>query len=142
MEYKYKLLGKNVASSKNSKMKTRWGLINSEVVMKYYEWIGQAIKPIKDDLVKEISEMGYPIKFHFFYHRDSTRRFDYANAVQVLADFFQKEGILEDDDADHFIPVFDGYDVVPYIVKVDGKKKSKVRDESLSGVEFYLEKVL
>lgn len=147
MEYKYKLLGKNVASSKNSKIKTRHGLINSKVAQEYYKWVEEAIQPIKEELCNEIKEIGYPIKFHFFYHRDSERHFDYANVVQILADFFQKEGILEDDDADHFIPVFDGYDIVPEdkIQKINpnGKKVYlKKRRVSESGVEFFLEKAL
>ena len=126
MEYKYKLIGKNVASSKNSKQYVGHGLlINSKTAMEYYKWIETAILPIRKELVAEIKELGYPLEFHFFYHRDSKRHFDYANVVQILADFFQQANILEDDDADHFIPVFDGYDVT---------------DKKQSGVEFYITK--
>ena len=124
--YKYKLLGMNVASSKNAKRlitKPFPRLINSELAMQYYDFVIPLLEQLKPELLNDMSTKQMPYKFHFFYKRKDKRHFDYANVVQILADAFQKTGILEDDDMDHFIPVFDGYEV----------------DKDNPGVEFYIE---
>lgn len=108
---KFELLGKNVASSKNSKRIVRNHLINSELVMKYYDYVLPLLEEMKPAIMAEIENKPLPLYFHFFYIRKDHRHWDFANMVQVLADAFQKVGILEDDDVDHFIPVFDGYTV-------------------------------
>lgn len=53
----------------------------------------------------------YPLKLHLFIYRKTKRKFDYVNIVQNLFDCMQASGWLPDDDADHLIPIFDGYDV-------------------------------
>lgn len=53
----------------------------------------------------------YPLKVHLFIYRKTKRRFDYVNLVQNLFDCMQMAEWLPDDDADHLIPVFDGYSV-------------------------------
>ena len=85
----YELIGMNVASSKNSKRIVRGRLINSKLAMDYYNFVIPKLEYIRKD----------------------RRHFDYCNVVQILADAFQKVGILEDDDMNHFVPVFDGYEV-------------------------------
>lgn len=111
MNYKYNILGLNVASSKNAKRIVRGRLINSKLAMEYYDFIIPILEQLKPEILEELSNKELPYKFHFYYIRKDHRHFDYANVVQILADAFQKVGILEDDDMDHFIPVFDGYEV-------------------------------
>lgn len=53
----------------------------------------------------------YPFKVHLFIYRKTKRRFDYVNLSQNLFDCMQMAEWLPDDDADHLIPVFDGYSV-------------------------------
>lgn len=106
----FELRGINVASSKNSKRICRGRLINSQLAIDYYKWCLPILEEMKDEILKEINDR-FPAKFHFYYYRKDKRHFDYANMVQILADAFQKVGILEDDDAKHFIPVFEGYEV-------------------------------
>lgn len=120
---KYQLLGMNVASSKNSKRIVRGRLINSKLAMDYYNFVIPLLEQMKPELLKDLQTKEMPYRFHFFYTRKDHRHFDYANVVQVLADALQKVGILEDDDMDHFVPVFDGYKV----------------DKESPGVEFYIE---
>ena len=43
------------------------------------------------------------VKFHFV--RDSRRKFDFHNAVQIIADLLVAHGFLEDDNMDYFIPM-------------------------------------
>ena len=43
------------------------------------------------------------VQFHFV--RDSKRKFDFQNAVQIIADLLVAHDFIEDDDMDNFIPV-------------------------------------
>lgn len=119
----YELIGMNVASSKNSKRIVRGRLINSKLAMDYYNFVIPKLEEMKPELMEDLANKEMPYKFHFYYIRKDRRHFDYCNVVQILADAFQKTGILEDDDMDHFIPVFDGYKV----------------DKENCGVQFYIE---
>jgi hypothetical protein len=47
----------------------------------------------------------FPIVVGFHFVRDSNRRWDFHNAVQILADLFVAHGFLPDDDVEHLIPV-------------------------------------
>lgn len=111
LSYPYQLLGMNVASSKNSKRIVRGRLINSKLAMDYYDFVIPKLEEMKEQILEDLSNKKAPYIFRFYYVRKDKRHFDYANLVQILADAFQKVGILEDDDMDHFIPMFDGYEV-------------------------------
>lgn len=119
----YQIRGLNVASSKNSKRIVRGRLINSKLAMDYYDFVMPILEQLKPEILADLTIKPAPYKFHFYYYRKDHRHFDYANLVQILADAFQKAGILEDDDMEHFIPVFDGYTV----------------DKENPGVQFYIE---
>lgn len=111
MSYPYQLLGMNVASSKNSKRIVRGRLINSKLAMNYYNFVIPKLTEMKEIILADLANKQAPYVFRFYYIRKDKRHFDYCNVVQILADAFQKVGILEDDDMDHFIPMFDGYEV-------------------------------
>ena len=121
--YNYRLIGLNVPSSKNSKRIVRGRLINNQLTMDYYKFVIPKLEEMKDELLKELASKEKPYRFHFFYSRKDKRHFDYINVCQVIADALQKVGILEDDDMDNFIPVFDGYTV----------------DKNRPGVIFYVQ---
>lgn len=100
----------NVPSSKNSRLWTGYMLIASKPVRKYiadteYEWMAN-----KSKFLKMIEGLTPPYKIHFKFIRDSKRRFDYANAVQVIQDLMVKHQWIEDDNADYLVPVFDDYE--------------------------------
>ena len=61
----------------------------------------------------QISMLGkrFPVRIKFMIYRQSHRIFDYINIIQNLCDCIVKEGLLPDDDAKHFIPVFEEYRV-------------------------------
>ena len=86
MDYKYKLLGLNVASSKNSKRIVRGRLINSKLAMDYYNFAIPKLEAMKTELAEDIASKQMPYRFHFFYIRRDKRHFDYCNVVQILAD--------------------------------------------------------
>lgn len=52
-----------------------------------------------------------PYRIHFKIYRQTRRRFDYVNIVQGLLDAMTKSGLIEDDNADILIPVFEPYEV-------------------------------
>lgn len=55
-----------------------------------------------------------PYRLHFKIYRQTKRRFDYVNIVQGILDSLVKSGLLEDDNADILIPVFEPYEVDKY----------------------------
>lgn len=61
----------------------------------------------------------YPLSVCFFIHRKTRRRWDWINIVQGISDLMQTAGWLPDDDAEHYTPVFIGYDVDPKNPRVD-----------------------
>lgn len=100
-------------SSKNSKLKTRHGIISSKLTRDYVAWATPILETLTPQWQEAVEGKTAPLQVGFYFHRDSRRRFDYINVVQVLADLFQAVGWLEDDDASHFVPVFLGYDITP-----------------------------
>ena len=86
MDYRYKLLGLNVASSKNSKRIVRGRLINSKLAMDYYNFVMPKLEEMKAELIADMASKQMPYRFHFFYIRRDKRHFDYCNVVQILAD--------------------------------------------------------
>ncbi len=100
----------NVPSSKNSKQWIGKHLINSKTVTKYlkeYEiqWITN-----KNKFIKMIKDKATPYRIHFKFIRDSKRRFDYHNIVQLPCDLMTKHGWIQDDNADNIIPIFEEYE--------------------------------
>lgn len=111
----------NVPSLKNSKIKTRKGIFPSKTVMKYLREMGvqkysvskqivvgyktrenkfAQYKQFFDKLDKSVPNV---IEFHFV--RNSKHKFDFHNAVQIIADLMVAHGYIEDDNMDYFIPM-------------------------------------
>ena len=111
----------NVPSLKNSKIATTKGVFMSKTCRRYLQkigvksysasrkevvgyknrpnWFEQAMVMLRQGLT---GKPPYRIDFHFV--RDSKRRFDFLNAVQILADLMVAHRVIEDDDMDNFIP--------------------------------------
>jgi hypothetical protein len=99
----------NVPSSKNSKriagpIKKRI-LINSELVMEYKG----AVVPFFIDNASSVRQMitgkSFPLIIRFTFVRDSKRRFDFPNAVQILLDLMQEYMWIPDDSMDYVLPI-------------------------------------
>ena len=60
----------------------------------FRESVGNYFKDIK-----------YPAEIGFHFVRDTKRKFDFHNAVQIIADLLVAHECIEDDDMTHFIPV-------------------------------------
>ena len=56
------------------------------------------------DLAKHIEAKQKPVRMGFHFIRDSKRKFDYINAMQIILDLLTAHGVIEDDDCDTVIP--------------------------------------
>lgn len=113
----------NTPSSKNSKVKGANGIFSSKVVKKYLgnlgiqrysvgrkEVTGYKTRPNKFEelrplFLEAIKDKEYPIKVGFHFVRDSKRKCDFHNIVQIIADLMVAHDFIEDDNMDCLIPV-------------------------------------
>ena len=111
----------NVPSLKNSKIKTTRGVFASKTVRKYLQKQGIVKYSVREKTVTGyktrdnefaknrkffrpimIGEPPYKIGFHFV--RGSKHKFDFHNAVQILADIMVAHDFIPEDDMDNLIP--------------------------------------
>ena len=113
----------NVPSLKNSKIATTKGVFMSKTCKRYLqklgvksysasrrEVVGYKTMPnlfenrvaVLRGFLSEFRKPPYRVDFHFV--RDSKRKFDFINAVQILADLMVAHRVIADDDMDNFIP--------------------------------------
>lgn len=114
----------NVPSSKNSKVKTSSGVFNSPAVSKYIRSIGiQAFsssrKTVKGyvsknrpnifesfredfEAMKEGKE--YPLLIGFHQVRNSKRKFDFSNSIELIQDLLTAHDFIEDDNVEFVFP--------------------------------------
>lgn len=112
MKQQIELIGLNVPSKKNSKIITKSKRVISSKLVQYYErWCSPILKQQLPTWQKMIQNKSLPLKVSFYFYRDSKRKWDFVNIVQVLADLMQKEGYLVDDDTKNFIPLYAGEEV-------------------------------
>lgn len=113
MKQQIELIGQNVPSKKNSKIITKSKRVISSKLVQYYErWATPRLKEQLPTWQKMIQNKPLPLKVSFYFYRDSKRKWDFVNIVQVIADLMQKEGYLIDDDTKNFIPLYAGEQVV------------------------------
>lgn len=114
MKQQIELIGLNVPSKKNSKIITKSKRVISSKLVQYYErWATPRLKEQLPTWQQMIQNKPLPLKVSFYFFRDSKRKWDFINIVQVIADIMQKEGYLIDDDTKNFIPLYKGEEVVP-----------------------------
>ena len=112
MKQQIELIGQNVPSKKNSKIITKSKRVISSKLVQYYErWATPRLKEQLPTWQEMIQNKPLPLKVSFYFYRDSKRKWDFVNIVQVLADLMQKEVYLNDDDTKNFIPLYIGEEV-------------------------------
>lgn len=115
----------NVPSSKNNKIRTRWG--GMMVSKATQDWVKKS-KPYfvlyKNSFLQSIEKKSPPYKISFKFIRGTKQQFDYVNPLQTIQDMmtgsfdFKKESIasiasrtwLPDDNADVILPSFEPYE--------------------------------
>lgn len=112
MKQQIKLIGQNVPSKKNSKIITKSKRVISSKLVQYYErWATPLLKQQLPTWQQMIQNKPLPLKVSFYFYRDSKRKWDFVNIIQIIADLMQKEGYLIDDDTKNFIPLYKGEEV-------------------------------
>lgn len=112
MKQQIKLIGQNVPSKKNSKIITKSKRVISSKLVQYYErWATPLLKQQLPIWQQMIQNKPLPLKVSFYFYRDSKRKWDFVNIIQIIADLMQKEGYLIDDDTKNFIPLYKGEEV-------------------------------
>jgi len=100
----------NTASSKNGKQWTGEILISSPLVQKYKLLTKKYFtnEELKNKFLSMQKGKRKPYKIGFYLVRDSRRRWDFHNIVQLPFDLMVEYGWLEDDNTKVCIPVFLG----------------------------------
>ena len=120
----------NVPSSKNSRINTKNGSFASKTVKAYLNSLGiqsyssskklvkgyvnkpNLIENLREDFLKQTSGKQLPLEIGFHFVRDSRRKFDFHNIVQVVLDLLTASDFIIDDNMDC---------VIPFALKRDGK---------------------
>ena len=120
----------NVPSSKNSRINTKHGSFASKTVKTYLNSLGiqsyssskklvkgyvnkpNLIENLREDFLKQTSGKQLPLEIGFHFVRDSRRKFDFHNIVQVVLDLLTASDFIIDDNMDC---------VIPFALKRDGK---------------------
>ena len=129
----------NVPSSKNSRINTTKGSFASKTVKSYLNSLGiqsyssskklvkgyvnkpNLIESLKEDFLKQTSGKELPLEIGFHFIRDSKRKFDFHNIVQVVLDLMTAHDIIIDDNMDC---------VIPFALKMDSKFYSVNKENS------------
>ena len=120
----------NVPSSKNSRINTKHGSFASKTVKAYLNSLGiqsyssskkivkgyvnkpNVIEGLRESFLKQTEGKELPLEIGFHFVRDSRRKFDFHNIVQVVLDLLTASDFIIDDNMDC---------VIPFALKRDGK---------------------
>ncbi len=112
----------NVPSSKNSRINTKHGSFARKTVKAYLNNLGiqsyssskktvkgyvnkpNLIENLREDFLDQTSGKQLPLEIGFHFVRDSKRKFDFHNIVQVILDLMTASDIIIDDNMDCVIP--------------------------------------
>jgi Holliday junction resolvase RusA-like endonuclease len=112
----------NVPSSKNSRINTKHGSFASKTVKSYLNSLGiqsyssskklvkgyvnkpNLIENLREDFVNQTNGKQLPLEIGFHFIRDSKRKFDFHNIVQVVLDLMTAHNLIIDDNMDCVIP--------------------------------------
>lgn len=120
----------NVPSSKNSRINTKHGSFASKTVKTYLNNLGiqsyssskklvkgyvnkpNLIENLRESFLNQTSGKQLPLEIGFHFVRDSKRKFDFHNIVQVILDLLTAHDIIIDDNMDC---------VIPFALKIDSR---------------------
>ena len=112
-------------SSKNSRQiflnKTtgRRYVVKSKVAQLDEVELCNKLKNIKTAFTTVLKYKFKPYNIKFKIYRQTHRRFDYINIIQNLCDCMVKVGLLDDDNANELLPIFEPYQVDPIKPRVE-----------------------
>jgi len=112
-------------SSKNSrqiylnKYTGRRYVVKSEAAQADEVELCNKLQNIKGQFKTVVKSKIKPLHIKFKIYRQTKRRFDYINIIQNLCDCMVKCGLIEDDNANEILPVFEEYSVDPLKPRVE-----------------------
>lgn len=115
----------NVPSLKNSKIKTGRGIFASPTVSKYLRTVGiqsfssrkkevkgyvdksrpNVIESFREDVARMCIGKENPLFIGFHQVRNSKRKFDFGNSIELIQDLFTAHDFIEDDNVEYVFPV-------------------------------------
>lgn len=99
------ILEGNTPSSKNSKIKTRWGgVIKNKNTLTWEKETEKTFVELKDDFLEAIKEKQKPYHIYFSFVRKSKHEADFINLCQAVFDNMVKHKWLEDDNMSEVLP--------------------------------------
>ena len=129
----------NVPSSKNSRINTKHGSFASKTVKAYLNSLGiqsyssskkivkgyvnkpNVIEGLRESFLKQTEGKELPLEIGFHFVRDSKRKFDFHNIIQVVLDLLTAHDIIIDDNMDC---------VIPFALKIESKFYSVNKEQS------------
>lgn len=112
-------------SSKNSrqiffnKATGRRYVVKSDVARQDEMELCNKLLNIKKQFLAVIKYKDKPLRIVFKIYRQTKRRFDYTNIIANFCDCMVKVGLIEDDNANELLPVFEPYEVDPLKPRVE-----------------------
>ena len=104
-----------VPSSKNSKRIVKVGkhpkIIDSKATMAYRKSTKDYFSSLLNDWLALTGNREYPLVIYYYLIRQTKRKFDFHNAIQIVADLGTDSGWWPDDDMNHTLFVPTGYSV-------------------------------
>lgn len=139
----------NVPSLKNSKVKTSRGIFSSPTVTRYLRTLNiqgfnsrkKTVKgyvdPNRPNLFKQVVEKRFaemkkgkrdPIFIGYHQVRNSKRKFDFSNSVELIQDLLTSHDMIEDDNISYVFPV-------PMTIKGELPTSSNIKTEEFYSVD-------
>lgn len=103
-------------SSKNSRQIVVAGngrryVVKSDVAKSDEVSLCNKLLQIRDSFLTVAEKHSKPYQLVFKIYRKTRRHFDYVNIIQNFCDCMVKVGMLNDDNADELLPIFEAYEV-------------------------------
>lgn len=96
----------NTPSSKNGKIKTRWGMTDSKPVKEWKKNTKGSWKDQKDEFKRFVAGLPAPIFIHLVFIKKTEVLFDYFGPGETIADAMVEHGWINDDNVYQLVPVF------------------------------------
>ncbi len=104
INYDYIYVPGNVPSAKNSKQKTKFGIISSKASLRYKHDMTPIYNSLRRDFQHLLMSHSAPYNIGFHFIRATKGRFDFNNMTQMVQDMMVASNWIEDDNVRNMIP--------------------------------------
>lgn len=97
----------NVPSSKNGKVKTRWGIVDSKAIKKWRKDTVEQWEKLRASFIEEALSTTTPVLFvHLTFIKSTKTLFDYFGPGETILDEMVNQSWINDDNVYQVVPVF------------------------------------